>query len=309
MDISILMPTYNHEKYIAKAIESVLLQKTNYKWELLINDDCSTDSTREIAKKYESLYPDKIKLVFPEQNQGLLKSYKRLLELSKGSFIAILESDDFWNDNSNLQKKIDYLIKQPEYGLIASQTNLIDKNNDLLRVSTSDYSETGNWYTELLYGNTLRAVSVIFRKSIFDTYCNIDEYIEKDFQTFDYPVWLSISAHAKCKYLNEKLCSYRVLDTSISNNKSYYKLKKFSNSIHKIQKYIIEKYPPTEDFSYRTYKQITAYKDMLLALKHHNFINYYINSKKISAKGDFKLFIIKYFSIIFYIQHILGGQK
>ena len=93
--ISILMPTYNHEKYIAQAIESALMQKTDFKWELLIHDDCSTDSTLSIARLYSEKHPDKIKLFTETKNQGLMKSYKKLIETSKGKYLAVLESDDY----------------------------------------------------------------------------------------------------------------------------------------------------------------------------------------------------------------------
>ena len=93
--ISILMPTYNHEKYISQAIESTLMQKTNFNYELLIHDDCSTDSTLSIARNYTEKHPDKIRPFTESENQGLLKSYKKLIENSKGKYLAILESDDF----------------------------------------------------------------------------------------------------------------------------------------------------------------------------------------------------------------------
>ena len=82
--VTILMPAYNHERYISQAIESVLAQKTNYPYELLIHDDCSTDSTLTIAQNYATKFSDKIKIFTEEENQGLLKSYKRLIEQSKG---------------------------------------------------------------------------------------------------------------------------------------------------------------------------------------------------------------------------------
>ena len=129
--VSILMPTYNHEKYISQAIESALSQKTQYDWELLINDDCSTDNTRKIAQEYAEKYPEKIKLIYPETNQGLMKSYKRLFEIAQGKYIAILESDDIWISEEKLEKQVSFLEGNEEYGLCATATNLIDSTNEL----------------------------------------------------------------------------------------------------------------------------------------------------------------------------------
>ena len=126
--VSILMPTYNHEKYIAQAIESALMQKTDFKWELLIHDDCSTDSTLSIARLYSEKHPDKIKLLTETKNLGLMKSYKKLIETSKGKYLAVLESDDYWLDENKLQIQIDFLENNPDYGITATDIIRVDKD-------------------------------------------------------------------------------------------------------------------------------------------------------------------------------------
>ena len=130
--VTILMPTYNHERYISQAIESVLAQKTNYPYELLIHDDCSTDSTLAIAQNYTTKHPDKIKIFTEEENQGLLKSYKRLIEQSNGKYLAILESDDYWLDKNKLQIQIDFLESNSDYGIVAGDIISIDENGNII---------------------------------------------------------------------------------------------------------------------------------------------------------------------------------
>ena len=117
--VSVLMPTYNHEKYISQAIESFINQKTTFKKELLINDDFSTDHTLSIAEEYQKKYPTEIKIFKHEKNRGLLYAYKVLTENAAGKYLAILESDDFYVDEFKLQKQVDFLEKNPDYGLIA----------------------------------------------------------------------------------------------------------------------------------------------------------------------------------------------
>ena len=96
--VSVLMPTYNHESFITYAIESFLRQEVNFRIELLIGDDCSTDNTSVIAQKFASQYPDKIHYFKYCENHGLMQNYKFLLEKAKGKYIAILESDYIWID-------------------------------------------------------------------------------------------------------------------------------------------------------------------------------------------------------------------
>ena len=130
--VTILMPAYNHERYISQAIESVLAQKTNYPYELLIHDDCSTDSTLAIDQNYTTKNPDKIKIFTEEENQGLLKSYKRLIEQSNGKYLAILESDDYWLDKNKLQIQIDFLESNSDYGIVAGDIISIDENGNII---------------------------------------------------------------------------------------------------------------------------------------------------------------------------------
>ena len=132
--ISILMPSYNHERFIAIAIESALKQKTKYSFELLINDDNSTDETAKIAETYSQRYPNIIRFFKQNKNQGLMKSYKFLLNNAKGEYIAILESDDYWIDEEKLEKQIGFLKNNPEFGLSVSDVKLVNENNDEIEV-------------------------------------------------------------------------------------------------------------------------------------------------------------------------------
>lgn len=134
--ITILMPAYNHERYISQAIESVLAQKTNYPYELLIHDDCSTDSTLTIAQNYATKFSDKIKIFTEEENQGLLKSYKQLIEQSNGKYLAILESDDYWLNENKLQIQIDFLESNSDYGIVAGDIISIDENGNIITPPT-----------------------------------------------------------------------------------------------------------------------------------------------------------------------------
>lgn len=246
--VSILMPTYNHEKFIAKAINSALMQKTNFKWELLIHDDCSTDSTKKIAESFAEKYPDRIILITEKENQGLLKSYKKLLSIAKGAYLAILESDDYWMDENKLQMQSDFLENNEDYGIIATDILEVDEqggqnNNQNFKNRSKRLKETEYWYEQLLGNRGIYgACSVMFRKLDFEKYCNIDEWVKLQFKTFDHPAWLSISFNKKCKYIPKVTAAYRVLLTSISNSKDAQKQMNFNIAIAQIEEYIISKF-------------------------------------------------------------------
>lgn len=112
------MITFNQKNYVRQAIESVLNQKTNFKFEILINDDCSTDGTAEIIREYEERYPDIIKAVYQTENQyskGLAIMRNFIFPRVTAKYFAICEGDDFYCDDTKLQQQVDFLEAHPEY--------------------------------------------------------------------------------------------------------------------------------------------------------------------------------------------------
>ena len=246
MKVSVLMPTYNHEKFIAQAIDSFLMQKCNFETELLIGDDCSTDNTLKIAKDYAEKFPEKVKIFEKKHNEGLLKNYKTLISNAKGEYFAILESDDYWTDEQKLQKQVDFLDKNPEYGISFTQHSRL--RDGKLELQGKERLKRLEKYKDCLYEsfilqhNKIQSPTVVFRKDLYVKYCNIDDYINLNFQTFDFPTWVSIIRHSKIHYLAEPTTAYRVIPTSISNSNDWAKRIAFTENIMQIKRYIFSLY-------------------------------------------------------------------
>src|SRR5258708_13979176 len=107
--VSIPMCAYNHERFIAQAIEGVIRQQTNFKYKLIIGEDCSPDKTRQIVKKYADEYPDKIKAFLHEKNIGAHANSKILFNACTTKYIALCDVDAYWCDDTKLQKQVDLL--------------------------------------------------------------------------------------------------------------------------------------------------------------------------------------------------------
>lgn len=112
--VSVLMITYNHAQFIAQALDSVLMQQVDFDYEIVVGEDCSTDATREILLRYRQEYPDKIRLLLPAENLGMIRNFIETYQACRGDYLAILEGDDFWNSPSKLQRQADYLDSHPE---------------------------------------------------------------------------------------------------------------------------------------------------------------------------------------------------
>jgi len=112
--LSVFMTTYNHEEYIAEALDSVLMQEVDFDYEIVIGEDCSTDNTRKILLDYQKKYPDKIKLILHEKNVGMQKNSEFVKAKCTGKYMAILDGDDYWIDSNKLQLQVDYMEKNPE---------------------------------------------------------------------------------------------------------------------------------------------------------------------------------------------------
>ena len=127
--VSVLLAVYNHEKYLRRSIESILKQKTDFKYELLIHDDASTDGSIDIIKEYKSNYPDIITVVFQKENQFRQGKYhveEHLIPYGKGNYVAFLEGDDFWCDELKLQRQFDALEKNLDCAMCVHKTQSID---------------------------------------------------------------------------------------------------------------------------------------------------------------------------------------
>jgi glycosyltransferase involved in cell wall biosynthesis len=128
--VSVAMITYNHEKYIAQAIESVLMQQTSFPIELVIGEDCSTDNTRQVVKHYAKARPDIVRPLLHENNLGVGRNLLDVFASCRGEYIAILEGDDFWTDPLKLQKQVDLMESNPEYSLCGTTARAVTVSVD-----------------------------------------------------------------------------------------------------------------------------------------------------------------------------------
>lgn len=133
LDVSVVVITYNHEKYISQALESVLMQKWTGTWEVLVGDDASADGTSQILKHYEEAYPELIRVCSNRQNQGASRNLYEMLCRAKGKYIALLEGDDYWTDSDKLRKQVEWLERHKEYSACTHECEIVDVEGNPLK--------------------------------------------------------------------------------------------------------------------------------------------------------------------------------
>lgn len=145
VEVSVILITYNQENYIRKALDSILQQKTSFEYEIIIGDDCSTDTTPIIIKEYIRQYGSKIKAVFRKKNIGATRNSAGITSKAKGKYLAFLEGDDYWCDEQKLQIQYDFLEKHLEYCACGHQCIVVDEMEQPI-VEKNNKDDRNYWY-------------------------------------------------------------------------------------------------------------------------------------------------------------------
>lgn len=172
--LSIVTITYNHELYIRKCIEGVLMQQVNFPIEFIIAEDCSTDGTLAVCKGYAEKYPDLIKLITSENNVGAIVNERRAMKAAKGKYIAFCEGDDYWTDPLKLQKQVDFLEENLEYSVTfhrCKHYNVVDgtTKEDQCGFLFQNNEEGVDVTVEMFFDKWItQPLTMVYRTSMFD---------------------------------------------------------------------------------------------------------------------------------------------
>lgn len=221
--VSVFMVTYNHEKYLSEAIESVLMQKTNFSYQLIIGEDCSSDGTREIVRRYAEEHPTLIKAIFNPQNLGPGRNADTVFKECTGKYVAMCEGDDYWTDPHKLQKQVDFLEDNPDFAICFHNMQIVYEGNPHLnRISNTRQKEITT-INNLARGNYIHTASCIFRNNLYE----IPDWFHQC-PVGDYPLHLLNAQYGKIKFIDEIMGVYRVHKGGIWENKdSSYRVAKW----------------------------------------------------------------------------------
>jgi glycosyltransferase involved in cell wall biosynthesis len=209
MKLSVLVLCYNFEKYIEQCLLSIVSQRTNFDFEIIVRDDFSTDNSASIIDRVITYYPN-IKFIKGNINIGFAKSYEQILNLAKGEYIAYTDGDDYWFDIYKLQKQCDFLDSHPDYTLTC--TGYWQKDEE-----TQQYSPDNPnfWLIPVKYDEDFNLPSEDFLSQnnchYGKVYRNIPHFFDYmyDMPMLDWPMNFELSLKGKVKFLDFPSGVYR----------------------------------------------------------------------------------------------------
>lgn len=217
--VSVIVTTFNHEKFIRDCLDSILNQKCNFNYEILVHDDASSDRTPEILKEYESAHPDIIRAFCAESNQSALGRdpwMDILFPKAKGKYLAICDGDDFWTDDHKLQQQVDLLssdsslvgcassvVKVDEAGHLADDTRLYEDGRCTIR----DY-----FYRNICYPTS----SVMLRNTDMADITRLTHIMKNRFLT-DWTMWVAAHIYGDFYTFGKPMAAYRINPASMTH--------------------------------------------------------------------------------------------
>lgn len=239
--VSILMTSYNHEKFIRESIESVLNQ-TFTDFELIIVDDCSLDGSFDVIKSFKD---KRITAIRNEQNKGPEYAFEILHKTAKGKLIAIADSDNVWEKNK-LQKEVEFLEGHPEYTAVFARANIIDENGNPYNDDSVAYCKVFNvenrsrqeWLKRFFYqGNCLCHPSILIRK---EAYKECGMIVDGLWQLPDFYKWIKLCLKKEIYVLEDKLINFRVHRNNISGEHNVENVLRGSNELYHVYELFYE---------------------------------------------------------------------
>lgn len=206
MKLSVAMITYNQERFIGQAIESVLGQRVNFDYEIVIGEDCSTDGTRAAILDFQRRYPDRIVALLREQNISAMRNFAETIAACQGQYVAFLEGDDYWTSADKLQRQVDFLDDHPDSALCCHRVKTLNETGSA-EFDIFPPRAAGTYTIEdLLKGNFIMTCSTMLRRELIGP---IPRWFFK-MKLGDWPLFAMVARYGRIELMDEVMAAYRV---------------------------------------------------------------------------------------------------
>lgn len=290
--VSVALIVYNHEKYLRQAIESILMQKVNFEYQIIVGEDKSTDSSREVLLEYKEKYPDKFILIFNDQNVGGTKNSYNIFQKAAGKYIACLEGDDYWIDEYKLQKQVDFLEENGEYLGVSHIIEARDLEGRYLSRYPKSRRIVGKDVTSDLFlqGHYFSAVATVYRNIYLNKSCDFSILYKAHKYIGDFTLCMLLLDNGRIRILDEVMSVYRC--RSIEGESNYNSLR---NPIQQYNDHILLINAINEYFKYK-YDFTREYLErsisiFIYAIRYNEFRNF-LSTLKLIPNGTIVMFAL-----------------
>ena len=239
--VSVIVTTYNHELYLACALDAILAQECNFGVEIILGEDCSTDGTLAVCREYAEKSPDQITLIASTENVGWRANYRRCVEAARGKYIAFCDGDDYWCDNERLAKQVALMEQNEKIGLCYTLAERRNEYDDL--VGRFPRGEGHTTLDGLLHDWCIENCTALARRELVLDYYDTEKPENRpEWLTEDLPMWLFVAAHSEVEYWYSPTAVHRVFPDSVSHSTSLRKRLAFCDSSSNIKLWFDERY-------------------------------------------------------------------
>jgi glycosyltransferase involved in cell wall biosynthesis len=289
--ISVLIATYNQAPFIGRAVEGALNQKTRFKFEIIIGEDCSTDGTREIVQEYQERNPRLIKVVTSRDNIGPRENYRRIRKAASGKYLAYCDGDDYWQNDSKIEKQATYLEEHADCGLVYSSYDIFHPKD---KIVISDFIRHRKWnlpekpeITDFLEGKVelivgILTCTVMVRGKLIEEIIESDPYLynSQRFLMGDTQLWAEVSSKGYLHFIPESTATHVITEESLTRSEDKIKPLMFNISRAKLFIYLCKKYNMPSRIRQMHEKELDTYElELAFKLKDHDLAKKVKNRK------------------------------
>ncbi|MGY1688891.1 glycosyltransferase [Geodermatophilus sp. SYSU D01105] len=223
--VSVLVTTYNHERFLADALDSALAQEASFPFEVVVGEDCSTDRTRDVLLAYHARHPDVIRMVLPERNLGPNSMYVEVMRVARGEYIAILDGDDHWLSADKLQRQADFLDAHPSSSACFHDMMVVyDDARGRPRPHLAETPRTTFSFVDLLSRPFIPTSALMHRRltaeELLAWYSEVAPSVWQDLVLIDWITLLLLGRRGHVEYLRGPSAVYRVHDSGVWSSKN-----------------------------------------------------------------------------------------
>jgi len=206
MKLSVAMTTYNHEAFIRQALESVLAQRVNFDYEIVVGEDKSTDGSRAILMNLHQRYPERIVPLLRDENMGAARNFQATLAACRGQYLAYIEGDDYWTCEDKLQRQVDFLDRHPDYAICCHRAQIRDETG-AGRMDVLPHQTAGTYtMKDLLAENFIPTCTVMYR---WGSVGPLPDWF-LDLKLGDWPLHILVARSGKIELMDEVMAVYRM---------------------------------------------------------------------------------------------------